>query len=633
MEKKTIYTIFISLGVIFLLLGGYSLITGTPLFLSSYDTCHGGTVSSIDDVQIRTSSDLSGKQVVRVTFSSIETGECLDIEASEGNLRDYLEDEGFSVEDPIVGDIELTKTQQIYDLRKDTSDKYFKLIEEDVGKELSCSKSKDCPSKSGATLMGVYLNPNTYTWDNCVCVYKSEEGVGGVISGGVTLFWETKISIGGSSVVLNNNKLSGKIGNFAHVKWNGNDMGNKILDNPDYDLYFDYGSNKFSLVKDGTHGEIEDDYDSIIRDLVSSASSGKGKGDLGSVISSYNSLVETSTKNLLDDYIDDETLVGDAEIDDNELIVDVSASKIAYPKFIVDVEASRVGIFQTIGKPEVDCPNDFSINSGDDKNVYAKISNKGSSTGSFGYMIDCNDGSQEATPDSPLSIAKGGIKQIKINAANTVSSGTENTKCKFTAYEINSGDEDSCSFDYDSTYVSQCSEGTKSCEEGNSVLSTCREDGGYDEIDCGFGCESFENSFRCKKQGEICNDDRDNDGNGLVDGDDPACKDRGFWDSITGWFSDLFSGFFDFFTMLKLAIVVIFSIVSVFVSSDLLNQIDSLKEIKAARWIISVIIGVGLAFLLYTFIYSFWFWIILIAGLTYLMYGKPIVKALRITGR
>ena len=462
-----------------------------------------------------------------------------------------------------------------------------------------------------------------------MCVYASEEGVGGKISGGSKLEWETEISIGSSSTTLSNSKLSGKIGNFAFVRWDGNTMGNKVLDNPDYDLFFDYTTNDFSLIEEGSHGEIEDDYDDVKSLLKNEGFEGERKHE---EIEAYNSFLDEHTKDVLSDYIDDESLVGDAEFDDNKLIVD-AATDLFYPEFILDIEATMVGIFKTIGEPEVECPNKISIDSGDTKNVYAEIQNVGSSSGSFAYSIDCNDGSQEGTPDSPVSISKGSTKRIKIGVGNTVSSGTENTRCKFIAYEVNSGEEDSCNFNYDSTYVSGCTKDVKSCESGNSELWTCLSDGGYDKIDCEFGCESFENSFRCKKQGEICDDGIDNDGNGLIDEEDPECKSNGFWDSIKGFFSNLFDGFFDFFTILTWAIVGIFSLVSIFVSSDLLNEIDSLKNIPIAKWIIAVLIGVALAFLLKTFIGSFWFWIILIAGTVYFMYGKPIVKALRITGR
>jgi hypothetical protein len=121
----------------------------------------------------------------------------------------------------------------------------------------------------------------------------------------------------------------------------------------------------------------------------------------------------------------------------------------------------------------------------------------------------------------------------------------------------------------------------------------------------------------------------------MIDEEDPECQGECSWYDVTcllsgfyNWVLDIFNGIFDFFTLLKLSIVIIFSLVSVFVSSDLLDGIRSLNENKAIRISISVLIGVLIALLLYSFIYSFWFWILLVAGIVYLIFGKPIVNLL-----
>ena len=606
--------------MVIILVGVFFLVGGSSSnLLSSYDTCSGGTILSVDDVSITSSNDLGGQKVVRVLFDSLTTGECLDIKVTESDLED-LQDDGFEVQDGIVGDIEITKKQQEFDLLKNT-DKYFKLITKDIGNSLTKSPS-NCGQEDGLNLLGGYYQLGLFG-NRVICVYGEEQGTGGRILSGSSLLWETKVSIGGRSTTLNNNILESNIGSIASVKWAGNGLGSSLLDNPDYDLFFDYTKNKFLLIDEGTYNIVNREFHDVLSNL------GAGYAIRASVanqwIINYNNNLEQFTKDKFNEWVDDEPLVGSVTADENKLIVDLN-SNVIYPKFTLDILAEEVGIFQTTGKPKVTCPSgSISLNSGDTKVVSASLKNEGGSSASFGYYVECNDGSYSVSPDAPQTIGSGSSKTIRITLGNLVSEGTERTNCKFEAYSFNGNDRDTCYFEFDSTFTSSCHEGEKSCEDSNTKLYTCDDVGTYDITNCEFGCESYGTDYRCKLSDEICNNGRDDDGDSLIDKDDPDCKKPNFWDAIKQFFADLFAGTINFLKLLKYMVIGVLSIVTLFVSSDLLKKIESLEKLNIVRWIVSVGIGVGVFFLALSFIGSFLYWVVVIGLVVYLLFGKKIV--------
>ena len=276
------------------------------------------------------------------------------------------------------------------------------------------------------------------------------------------------------------------------------------------------------------------------------------------------------------------------------------------------IKADKLGIYTPASEIKLYDPNTDCFKTGDQGSIEVGVENIGDERWSGRLFAEC-ESPFSSSRSLDVSLAPG-EKETRFLTITAAASSHTNGEC--TVYAEGVGSDDSVKIRTCVDPLITCSAGTEFCSTNGDLaaIKQCSSDGATSSVK------------KTCTQGQFCESAECKDG-------DENKDDGGFFAGIGEFFSNLFSGFFDFFTMLKLAIVVIFSIVSVFVSSDLLNQIDSLKEIKAARWIISVIIGVGLAFLLYTFIYSFWFWIVLIAGLTYLMYGKPIVKALRITGR
>jgi len=111
MKSKSI--IFIILGL--LLLGGvgagiYFLLPTTQVVTG---TCTGGTtILSIDKAFITTSSDLGGKEVIRVYATANQGGECARIRFRNYELENALQNEGqdYDVENSVFGDL-ITNSQ------------------------------------------------------------------------------------------------------------------------------------------------------------------------------------------------------------------------------------------------------------------------------------------------------------------------------------------------------------------------------------------------------------------------------------------------------------------------------------------------------------------------------------------
>jgi len=91
--------------------------------------CTGGQVLAKSDVSLSSSAELD-KEVVRVLFSTMQTGECLTINVGKSELQGNFDEEEFLVTDPIMGEIWLTKKMKEYNLFEDNTETFFKFATE-----------------------------------------------------------------------------------------------------------------------------------------------------------------------------------------------------------------------------------------------------------------------------------------------------------------------------------------------------------------------------------------------------------------------------------------------------------------------------------------------------------------------
>lgn len=602
MKNKSMLVITFSLIIIAMIIGALFVFNVIPPQVSVSGTCTGGQVLSIDSATKTYSNDLQ-KDVIRVVFSTLPTSECLEIKFDATDMENKLASQGvdFDVQKSNIGDIVLTNSQKLYTLnqlngiyRKISVQSYVNGI---LSPLIYCTNNY-CADK----------NPNLNVIDSiaqspdCKCVYYDDKGKEAYIGSSEKYLWTTRIAIDGVGETTlysgaGTSDLSNAIGSKVFVKWSGNLQSNDNLGSIDRDAYFNLADNQYRIVEDGLYNYLLDRRNTVVSNLIDCNNvlfnCQNELTDIYGYNSEFDSLTSTSH---LQSWVNQESLVDSASISSNKLVVDLG-SPIVYPTFTLDIEASEIGIYVSTGVPEVTCPSNINdLISGQTKTATFKIKNIGNNNGAFDFSLDCNKGSQQLSPSPPTSISAGSTKSITATLGLTVeNTGTETSNCIFTATELNTEESDSCSFGYTATHQSQCIEGTKTCELGNTQLWTCRADGGYDKANCEFGCYiNQQGQPECKSE------------------DIPPIPDGtcGKW---LGFIPDPICLIKNFLLQFK----IIFSIVVgflIFVSSWLLYAKIDRKLDLGKIWYVGMIIGLvlGLAIGYLTYVY---FFAILIVGI------------------
>jgi len=478
-------------------------------------TCSGGQVISVDSVNIRDSAEL-GKKVIRVVFSTIPTAECLDISLSPSLIESELKESGvtnFDATKSIIGDINLISSSKSYTINPRTDQKIRKLTVQPISLSLLefCTVNT-CKNKGNAQTLYALKSE---TFGGCNCILNNEIGYSGEFLSSESLQWKTQVSISGLTADLSNTQLSAKMGNIAFVKWAGNLASNDNLGSISRSTYFPYTTNAWRMVNYANNGDyVNSQYEETKRNILSTCyqtisplfpelqSKNFVCPEGISKASAYNSLVETRTTDGLSAWKSSETLVKNAVISSNKLIVDLK-SPIVYPQFTLDIDASQVGIFITKGKPLAVCPSSaLSFNSGEQKQATFKVQNIGAGSGAFDYTLRCDKGNQAIQPSPPQNINAGSSLSVTATLGLTVLEGKQTSNCEFKATEMNTLETSSCTYSYSATKTIKCIEGSTSCEQGNSELWTCKTDGSYAQIKCPNGCEVFESAHRCRLTAE-----------------------------------------------------------------------------------------------------------------------------------
>jgi len=465
--------------------------------------CTGGQVLSIDDVNIRYSTELQ-KEVIRVLFSTIPTAECLDISLSESQIEEELAKNGieFDARHRILGDIKLTEKTKIFNIRERPTEIFRKVGITQIGDQVVCTDNdcRDAGISNPISSIGFGISLD------CFCVFIKDEGIEGEFISTTGISWETEIKIGNNPILtLSNEELSGRIGNIAFVKWAGNLNSNVDLDNPNRDTYKPFSDNQFRMTDDGTYQILRDNFLQVTG--PSSRVVECNEPSIGPLcdnalvdVNGYNAQFDTLTTDGTFAWASQEPLVNYAEIlNNNQMIADLT-TPIVYPQFTLDIDAEEVGIFISVGKPEVICPANFNIISGQTESAFFKLKNIGENNGAFSFSLDCDKGGYFLSPQPPQVISSQGTLDITGTMSLTVPSGSESASCTFTGKELNSLEEDSCGFSFTSTHQSQCITGTKNCELGNTELWTCLSNGEYSKVKCKYGCIYVDGEAECSSQ-------------------------------------------------------------------------------------------------------------------------------------
>lgn len=468
-------------------------------FIGDPSLCNGQVLSVSPQIQKTFSNDL-GKEVIRVTYSTLPSSECVNIIIEESDFENQLDN--FNAEGDILLDISLKEQKKIFNIQSQSNQNFKKISSINIGNQNLCTQSR-CQENG---VNNVYASLFRYsTGSDCFCYFDDLKGIGGDFQLTEGIEWKTDVRIGNApTLTLDNSRLSGSVGSRAFIKWSGNLASNTQFSGlvGQKDTYSPNSDNRWRMISQGTYSTLETTYQGIKNDFISCDTSGfAGHGNCPNVVSrgvGYNGDFDQRTQDQTNQWSIDEPAVenGGASINGNQLTANLQ-SPIVYPTFVVDLAVEEVGIFvQSGGRPDVTCPSNFDITSGETENVNIGIRNTGSGSGSYDFQISCSKGSQFLSPSPPLNIGAGQSKNIQVQAG-LVTESTDTASCTFTAREVNTLQEDSCGFSYQAEKRNECVTGTKICEAGNTELWTCQSDGTYNKESCNSGCGLLNGEIAC----------------------------------------------------------------------------------------------------------------------------------------
>jgi hypothetical protein len=582
--KKGMIILLVSL-IAILIVGGIGLSVYLGLIPNVAVGCSGGaTLTSADSISIRTSSDLGGKKVIRAVFNTVPTGECLDIQLNPDQIEQQLKDAGinnFDAQKSILADISLIKSQKVYPLNFPSNALTLKKIGSapiQLGLTEFCTQ-QTCKNKG---------YPNTFASikesviQGCKCYYDSPVGLVGDFLPSRQIEWQTDIDFGSrGKISLTNQQLSGSLGSFAFAKWAGNLYGNSEVGSINYKPFLPYTTNDVVLV-DSDISNLDLTYNSLKNALIDcdkgafvTSCPNVGGIDARQRASAYNNELSAKLQNRLPALIQADPIIDEGTtINSNELIAVLNSPNV-YPQFILDVDASAVGVFQVIGIPSVTCPSNIpTLDSSKTSAVSFNLKNIGDSNGAFTYELSCDKGNQFISPSPPQKVSSGDSLMINSQIGLTVQEGKDISSCTFSAWDINApSNKKTCSFSYESEHISKCIEGSKTCEAGNAEVWTCKSDGSYVKEQCEFGCEPYKDTARCVAGG-----------NDQVETQPGECA----WYDLPCQFK---TWAIDFLKPLKIGATIIIGLLAGLLGFAFYRDFEEIAELER-KWYVALIFGV-----------------------------------------
>jgi len=595
MEKKTIYTIGIIIGLLAIISIIVALTTGFS-FLSVI----GSSTLSLSKVELKSSFAPLNGEAWLLTFTAGRLGQSY---YGSFNSNDVIDGNAKATEDFTINvqyedqtcnyDIVSSTTKTpIYDDIKEV--KWTCISPTSITESQALTKWKD---KYGSGYLIVYGGSRiTEGINNCFAVGSpTYSSVGAFSSPDLDSEYTITIDVNGKVASKTINSLSGssqgKIGDYAYAVWNGNLVSGASC--PDKDPYLPIYSNGRWIIGDS---DYYDDYKSWL-----TAISNPEPSTRANAITTARSFVARTKAQQSFGALNSAT-----SLDYGSVKVTLQDA-IQFPVTSLYIKSSTLGIYTPSSKVDLYSPNSECFNTGTQGSIEVGIKNTGDQTWTGNVYAECSSPfSSSRSISLSLSQGESAIRYIPITAD---SSSRKTSSCIIRAEGV--GSEDSVNVGVCVDPLVTCVANEKFCSTSGelAVIKMCSSDGATSSI------------IKTCTTGQTC------DGNECVDADEVKLS---IFTKIKNWFSNIINGIFDFFTILKYLIVISLGIVSIFISSDILKSIKSLEENETIRWIISVGIGIGIGFLLYTFIYGIVFWIIVVLGFIYMLFGRKIKSALGI---
>lgn len=625
---KKLTTVLGTSGIILLLI---AVVVGIYYFSGSHSQvavgdCSGGTtILSISQASITTSQDLNGKQVLRVVAVANGGGECARIRWSQSDIEKALKDTGdnYAVDNEVYGDLILNEQTQTFHVESKPAQTVYKIAQNKKQTGLLCNVG-NCEATYDNVIYA-YRKYITGVGD-CFCVYKMNEGQGGIFKSTSTKDFDVTFKIEGAGEThLTSTQQSAKLGSKAFIKWSGDLFSGTWLGTPNYDGFQRVSAQSWIMAEDGFYDDISDRFESDTKDdsdmynkgcLVGGYKNVEGWIDfpyeqMGSCLDQYNSFVEGKLEDKTSDFEGSEEAVASGDWNGNAYTA-VLAVPTTWQMFTIDLDASFVGIHKLVGEPAVSCPSaKQSVTSGKQVTSVFQVKDKSGTKPSFGLSLNCNNGIGSMQTNR---ITKVGTSYQNVNGYVTITtSSNQDFSCVFEAYDLNDPDnKDSCTSNYLGVPFSGCTAGETQCSSDFKQLGVCKSDGtDYTWSDCENGCDYVNGKATCLNQKkEICNDGVDNDNDNLIDDKDPDCKEKvcGAWLAVgdVTIIPDLWCYINNWIFKFRLALSIGIGLLSGLLGWLGFGKINRDYKLKAPKWvapILGLLLAVGLGYL--AFIY-FW---------------------------
>lgn len=488
-----------------------------PLAIGDLDTqigqCAGGWTSfSIDQVTVN-----SDRSRIRV-FGVAKGSECLNIRLTTSQLNSELNDQGLRATQDIIGSIRLKEYTKTFPIDK-TGYNFYNVYNRNIGFELpfTCTINK-CKSEVSDNTVGTFRSGALKT--DCNCIYFGLSGISGSFSSARSYGnFKVDFTLDGQTTTLSREQQSINIGNH-HIEWSGNLMNLDEIYPPQYDARLI--SSKWTLVQDGAEGKVNNLLENfaecvtgnpinIIEDPLGMTgfivdiflAESRFTDCKNSYTIAFNNIVASKLEEYKANMLN---LIYDADTDNNNLYVSLKASP--FPSFILDLDATDVGIVALEGDPEITTciPTQSDLRSGQNEIVQFSVRNNANVNNvEFYPSITCNRGINGFSSNFYIN----GLQTKTLNAEIHPSNPNQEDLsfgCNLKVTDLKSGKYDTCSFSGSIKYESGiiCEPNSLSCDSEMENILKCTSDGSnlVQFQTCQYGCVLTSQGAECRGEPE-----------------------------------------------------------------------------------------------------------------------------------
>jgi hypothetical protein len=588
-EKSLVVGIVVVVGIILL-----------ALFFVDKPLAIGGTSTlALSKAKLESSNPYLSGEVWVLTFSANSLGQSyfgnfdpLDVEdATTGSLRSKRD---FSVEVnyedtkckyPISG----TSLDPIKDVRK-IEYTYIPFID-------PCTE--DEAKAKGINNVIIY---GKYGWSlTCFAVgYDTKSVVKRIDNPDISADYTINIDVvGGQSASKTFNTLegttSGPIGSFAYSVWNGNfDTGKSCPSQASY--LGAYVNGVWRVINSNSYDSYKNEFDKISTFYFGGGASDKTQ--LENLISNINTKGNSAKSSVSFGSIENP---GDLS---NARVIYTSTTPLQFPVTTLYLKVDSIGIYTPVPNFKINSASSNCFKTGTEGAISFELANSGE-TGGFTAYATCS-GVFSATRNTQGTVSAGSTSRYSIPLSATASS-EQKSSCVLTVESTGNTVTKSVDVCVQPQVTCDVEPGKKFCgyEGGLDVIKTCSADGATSTVVERCTADEECKNAKCFAKGTP--------GNWWSD----------LWSGIGNFFSDLFGGLFDILTITKWIIIVVASIFVFISSNGLLESVGRKFRFKLFRnypWLVYLIAGaitIAVGYVLYLFIGSFWFWVIVAGVVVY----------------